>query len=202
MSRALNIGFPPYGPNNPNYTPTQTPQALNPYNLPPGGYPIFYQPHQRSSSVPQRTGQHQQGVQNRGSGNVGQHNHTQWGHNGTHQRGDRSYIQHQTASVHTNTDYIQAQKATDDNGSTTSQTTVLNTQAEKDTTQTGESAPQVLVCSDADKPPQDSIDGHPQEETVTQKRQARAYEGDGTKDGDPPPPPHTDPWTIQCWCSN
>ena len=185
MPRAPNIGFPPYGPNNPNFTPTQTPQALNPCHLPPGGYPIFYQPHQRSSSVPQRTGQHQQGVQNRGSGNVGQHNHTQWGHNGTHQRGDGSYIQQQTASVCTNIDYIQTQKVTDDNGSTTSQTTVLNTQAEKDTTQTGESAPQVLVCSDADKSPQDSIDRQPQEETVTQNRQARAYEGDGTKEGDP-----------------
>ena len=99
---------------------------------------------------------------------------------------DHIFNKHQTASVCTNTDYIQAQKVTDNNGSTTSQTTVLNTQAEKDTTQTGESAPQVLVCSDADKPPQDSIDGQPQEETVTQNRQARAYEGDGTKDGDPP----------------
>ena len=107
------------------------------------------------------------------------------GHNGTQQRGDGSYIQQQTASVCTNIDYRQTQKVTDDNGSTTSQTTVLNTQAEKDTTQTGESAPQVLVCSDADKSPQDSIDGQPQEETVTQNRQARAYEGDGTKEGDP-----------------
>ena len=79
MPRAPNIEFPPYGPNNPNYTPTQTPQALNPCNLQPGGYPIFYQPQQCFYSVPQRTGQHEQGVQNRGSGNVGQHNRTQGG---------------------------------------------------------------------------------------------------------------------------
>ena len=88
--------------------------------------------------------------------------------------------------MYNNTDYVQAQKVTDDNGNTTSQTTVLNTQAEKKTGQTEESAPQVLVCSDADKPPQDSIDGQPQEETVTQNRQAGAYEGDGTKDVVPP----------------
>ena len=71
-----------------------------------------------------------------------------------------------------NKTFVQAENVTEDNGSTTSRTTVINncTQTDEDTGQIVGSAPLVLVC-DVDNPPK-----APRKKAVTQNQQAHSSE--------------------------
>ena len=73
-----------------------------------------------------------------------------------------------------NKDFVQTENVTEDNGSTTSRTTIINncTQTDEDTGQIVGSASQVVVCSDVDNPPKAT-----RKKTVTQNRQAHSSEG-------------------------